>query len=103
MWREEGLTANSLLTRLLTDVDLGFVGDGDVFVQSNGQAGRIGASSTFPSFLGVQVSCGGQGDLEVNWFTRDNMAGKLYREEFLLVLIRSLRKCESFALCLFLL
>lgn len=79
------------------------MGDGDVFIQLGEQAGWIGASSTVPSVLGVQVSCGRRGDLEGNWFTSDNIAGKSYREELLLALTRSLRKCERFALCLFLL
>lgn len=35
----KGSLANSLLTRFLIAVELGFVGDGDVFVQSNEQAG----------------------------------------------------------------
>lgn len=46
----KGSLANSPLTRFLTAVELGFVGDGDVFVQSNEQAGWMGAASTFPSF-----------------------------------------------------
>lgn len=46
----EGSLADSLLTRLLPLVALGFVGEGDVLVQPNEQAGWIGAASAFPSF-----------------------------------------------------
>lgn len=38
------------------------------------------------------MSSGGRGDLEVNGFKSDNIAGKLYREELFLVLIWSLEK-----------
>lgn len=43
----------------------------------------------------------GRGDLGVNRFKSDNIAGQLYLGELLLVLIRSLRKCESLHLLYF--
>lgn len=59
-WRK-GSLANSLLTRFLMAVELGFVGDGDVFVQSNEQAGWE-PPPLFLHFRG-EVSCGGEGTL----------------------------------------